>query len=241
MKLSIIIPVFNEEKSIIEVLGKVVAVDMGDVDTEVIVIDDGSRDNTAAEIKKFLEKNKKIKNVHFYQHEKNKGKGAAVVTGISHASGDYIIIQDADTEYDPVQIPLLLVPIQNREAEVVYGTRLNRLPNFSKEESKSLFLMHYLGNRFLSLITSILYFQWITDMETCYKLFPREAVKKITLHARGFELEPELTAKLLKLGLPFKEVPITTKPRGYEEGKKLNAMHDGPRALWALVKYRFVD
>ncbi len=169
------------------------------------------------------------------------GKGAAVRTGFEKATGDYIIIQDADTEYDPNDIPKLLEPIANKQATVVFGTRLDRLPHFSKEESDHLFLLHYFGNRFLSLITSILYGQWLTDMETCYKVFPKSLVKDMTLHARGFEFEPEITAKLLKKGVRIKEVSITTKPRGYEEGKKLQARKDGPIALWTLFKYRFID
>lgn len=237
MKLSIIIPVFNEEKSILPVLKEVYTVELNGWDKEIIVIDDGSTDKTVETIKE----SKFIKHITFIQHEHNQGKGAAVITGIKYATGDYIIIQDADTEYDPKLIPSLLVPIKKNDRLVIYGSRLNRLPNFTKDESNPLFLSHYFGNRFLSLITSILYGQWITDMETCYKLFPKKAVEKITLRARGFELEPELTAKLLKLGLKIKELPITTKPRGYDEGKKLHALTDGPIALWSLLKYRFID
>jgi len=240
MKLSIIIPVFNEEKSIIEVLQLVDKVKISDFQKEIIIVNDGSSDKTAEKISAYLNK-RKAKNIFFFQHKQNMGKGAAVKTGIEHATGDYIIIQDADTEYNPSDISRLLEPIRKKEADVVFGTRLNRLPHFAKEESNRLFLFHYIGNRFLSLITSALYFQWITDMETCYKLFPRSAVVNMKLHARGFELEPELTAKLLKKGLTFTEISITTKPRGYKEGKKLQALKDGPIALWSLIKYRFID
>ena len=132
-------------------------------------------------------------------------------------------------------------PILNGTSKVVYGTRLNRLPSFSREERTPQFLLHYLGNKFLSLLTSILYGQWITDMETCYKLFPRKAVENMKLNARGFEFEPEITAKLLKKGYKILEIPISTKPRGYDEGKKLNTFRDGTIALWSLLKYRFVD
>lgn len=238
MKLSLIIPAFNEEKTVGIVLDSVLKLKLLGIDKEIIVVDDGSSDKTAEIIEKVKKKNPEL---IFLTHKKNQGKGAAVVTGIKHATGDYIIIQDADSEYDPKYIANLLVPIQKKEAEIVYGTRLNRLPNLRGEEAKPLFVLHYLGNRFLSLVTSILYGVWITDMETCYKLFPRKAVSNIVLRARGFELEPEITAKLLKSGLSFKEVSISTKPRGYREGKKLSALHDGPCALWSLIKYRFIN
>lgn len=240
MKLSIVIPVFNEENSAVEVIQRVEDVKIPDYQKEIIIVNDGSSDKTGEVIERFLKKNK-FSNTFFYEHKKNMGKGAAVRTGFEHATGDYIVIQDADTEYNPNDIPKLLDPITRKEAKVVFGTRLNRLPHFLKEEHNGLFLSHYFGNRFLSLITSILYFQWITDMETCYKVFPRSAVSKMKLYARGFEFEPEITAKLLKQGFKIKEIPITTKPRGYDEGKKLNAMKEGPVALWTLFKYRFLN
>jgi len=236
MKLSIIVPVYNEEKTIAEVLKRLKNEEIPGVEKQIIVVDDGSKDST----RKILS-NIKNRNVKIILHEKNQGKGAAVKTGIKNASGDYIIIQDADLEYHPRQIKNLVAPILKKQAEVVYGTRLDRMPHLSKEESKHLFIIHYFGNRFLSLVTSILYGQWITDMETGYKLFPKDAMKDIKLNARGFELEPEITAKLLKKGYKIKEVPITVVPRGYEEGKKLNTTRDGLKALWNLLKYRFSD
>jgi len=183
---------------------------------------------------------KNNKSFKVFHHEKNRGKGAAVRTGIEHATGDYIIIQDADLEYDPEDIPRLTSYIKG-DRDVVYGTRLARLPHLSREERRAQFLAHYFGNRFLSLVTSIFYGQWITDMETCYKLFPRSVVKNISLNSRGFDFEPEITSKLLKKGLKIQEIPIKTKPRGYEEGKKLNTIKDGTIALWTLIKYRFTD
>jgi len=236
MKLSIIIPVYNEEKSIQDVIKKVIAVEISGVTKEIIVVNDGSTDNS-----KFKIQNLKLKGIKLISHEQNKGKGAAVQTGIKNATGEYIVIQDADSEYNPQDIKLLAEPILSGKSQVVYGTRLNRLPNFSKEEKESLFILHYAGNRFLSLITSILYGQWVTDMETCYKIFSQSAIKKIKLVSRGFEFEPEITAKLLKLGYKITEIPITTKPRNYKEGKKLNALKEGPKALWVLLKYRFID
>src|SRR3989304_8031649 len=196
MKLSIIIPVFNEEKNIAEILGKVSKLKIPGVKKEVVVIGDGSTDRTWSKIGNWkLE----IRNSKVLKHAKNLGKGAAVRTGIENATGDYIVIQDADLEYDVNDIPRLVSEIKNKK-DVVYGTRLNRLPHFNDEEKRLQFLIHYLGNRFLSLLTSILYGQWITDMETCYKLFPRKAVENMKLNARGFEFEPEITAKLLKKG-----------------------------------------
>lgn len=238
MKLSIIIPVFNEERTITKVLSQITDIKIPGIQKEIIIVDDGSTDKTVEKIKFFTRRNKDIQ---FFIHDHNMGKGKAVKTGIEHANGDYIIIQDADLEYNPSFISSLIMPIQEGRAKVVYGTRLKRLPNIFNEEKTFRFLLHYFGNRFLSLITSILYGQWITDMETCYKLFPREAINNIQLKARGFELEPEITAKLMKKGYRITEVPISTKPRGYEEGKKLNTLRDGRIALWTLIKYRFSD
>lgn len=233
MKLSIIIPVFNEEKTIAQVIDRVKDLKIPSVEKEIIVVNDGSTDKTLDKIKN--------KNIIFLTHSKNKGKGAAVKTGIEKSTGEYIVIQDADLEYDPKDIIRLLDKVQKKEAEVVYGTRLNRLPNFSEDEKKPLFLLHYFGNRFLSLVTSVFYGQWLTDMETCYKLFPKRAVAGMKLNAKRFDFEPEITSKLLKKGYKILEIPISTTPRGYEEGKKLNTIKDGTIALLTLIKYRFVD
>lgn len=233
MKLSIIIPVYNEEKTVSKLIDKVLKVELKNIKKEIIVVDDGSTDKTISEIPK-----NKIKLI---LHKKNLGKGAAVKTGIKNATGDYIIIQDADLEYDPEQIKLLIEPVFEKEAEVVYGTRLRRFPHYGQEEKNIRFMLHFFGNRFLSLITSILYGNWITDMETCYKLFPKSAVEKIKLRSKSFDFEPEITAKLLKSGYKIKEVSITTNPRKYSEGKKLKTFHDGSIALYTIFKYRFYD
>ena len=235
MKLSIIVPVFNEEKTILQAIDRVIEAKIPDFEKEIIVVDDGSTDGTINELKKAKG------NIKIIYHKVNQGKGAAVKTGMKNATGDYIIIQDADLEYNPKQIKILTEKVIKKNAKVVYGTRLNRMPHLDKEESKHLFIFHYLGNRFLSLITSLLYGQWITDMETCYKLFPKSALANIKLNARGFEFEPEITAKLLKKGYKILEIQISTKPRGYDEGKKLNTVKDGLKALWSLIKYRFLD
>lgn len=240
MNLSIIIPVFNEEKTIKEVLEKVIALKIPKVEKEIIIIDDGSKDTTARQVNKVLQKHK-LEKISFFQQKTNKGKGAAVALGISHAKGEYIIIQDADLEYNPADIIRLTNTLGEKSHIAVYGTRLKRLPHFNKEESRPRFLVHYLGNKMLSLITSVLYGQWVTDMETCYKLFPKSAINGITIRARGFEFEPEITAKLIKKGIKILEIPITTKPRGYEEGKKLDTVKDGIKAVRTLLKYRFVD
>lgn len=237
MKLSIIIPVFNEEKTILEILKRVKALDIPDVEKQIILVNDGSTDGTGNAIRNFSSDS----NIKIIDHPNNMGKGAAVRTGIKNATGDYIIIQDADLEYNPKDIEKLVRPILEGKSKIIYGTRLKRLPSFSKEEKTPQFLLHYVGNKFLSLLTSILYGQWITDMETCYKLFPKNAVERMTLKAKGFEFEPEITAKLLKEGYSILEVPIITSPRGYNEGKKLNTFRDGAIAFFTLLKYRFTD
>jgi dolichol-phosphate mannosyltransferase len=234
MKLSIIIPAFNEEKTIALILDKVFSVKIPSIKKEIIIVDDGSTDNTINN----LPKNKKYKLI---KHKKNLGKGAAVTTGIKHATGDYILIQDADLEYNPSQIKDLIKPILEKKAQVVYGSRLNRRPNLKDEERTLRFLLHYFGNRYLSFITSILFGQWLTDIETCYKLFPVHIRTKIKLKAKKFDFEPEITAKLLKSGYRIHEVSIKANPRDYKHGKKLRTFHDGSIALYTLIKYRIYD
>lgn len=235
MKLSILIPVFNEERTIERLLKKVNEIHLPNINKEIIIIDDGSTDKT----KNIIESSIRKSEIILIRHNTNKGKGAAIKTGLSYATGDYSIIQDADLEYDPADINSLLSPIIENRAEIVYGTRLKRLPNFARDERTFRFFIHYIGNKLLSVITSILYGQWITDMETGYKLIPTKVMKSLDLTSSGFELEPEITAKLLKKGFRIYEVPISTNPRGYKEGKKLNTVKDGLHALWALIKYRF--
>ena len=234
MKLSIIIPVFNEENTIAEILQRVSLEKIPGVFKEIIVVDDGSTDKTREILKK-------VTGAEVFFHKLNQGKGAAVKTGIKKATGDYIIIQDADLEYDPKYIKNLVKPVLEKKAEVVYGTRINRLPNLNGEERTFRFLLHYLGNRILSLLVSVLYGQWLTDMETGYKLFPKTALRNVKLNARGFELEPEITAKLLKSNHKILEIPIRANPRTYDEGKKFNTISDGFKALWSIVRYRFTD
>ena len=244
MKLSILVPVFNEEKTIISVLNRLAKLKIPEITTEIIVVDDASTDGTGEKIKNSYfakatrdKQKSRIKNLRVVRHKTNQGKGGAIRTGLKEAKGDYLIIQDADLEYDPLYIGKLMEPIIAGEAEVVYGTRLRRWPNLKREERSGRFLLHYMGNRVLSLLTSILYGQWITDMETGYKVFPRAALDRFVINAKGFEFEPEITAKLLKAGYTIHEIPIATIPRNYQEGKKLNTFRDGTRALVTLCKY----
>jgi len=238
MKLSIIIPVFNEEKTVLKIIDKVIALKIPSVKKEIIVVDDGSTDRTWSKIE---DQKSRFRGLKLFRHKENMGKGAAVRTGIKNSTGDYIIIQDADLEYDPEQIKFLIEPVLRKEAKVVYGTRLDRMPHLSGEENDPRFVLHFFGNRFLSLVTSILYGAWITDMETCYKLFPAKLAKNLKLKSRSFDFEPEITAKILKSGYKIIELPIKTKPRNYDEGKKLRTFHDGGIALYTLIKYRFID
>lgn len=240
MRLTIIVPVFNEEKTIAKLLKRVTEVALPGVEKEIIVVDDGSTDATASEIRS-AKLADETRNFKIFRHSKNLGKGTAIKTGIKKATGDYMLIQDADLEYNPKDIPRLLTPILDGTASVVYGTRLKRLPNFARDERTPRFLIHYLGNRLLSFLTSVLYGQWITDMETCYKLFPKQALEDIKLRSRSFDFEPEITAKLLKRGYKILELPIATNPRGYSEGKKLHTIRDGIIAFWTLIKYRFTN
>ncbi len=237
MKLSIIIPVFNEEKTIETLLKKVLAVKLGSVKKEVVVIDDASSDKTREVLSKFKVQSSKFK---ILSHTKNQGKGAAIRSGIKESTGELIIIQDADLEYDPNDYLKLIKPIQQKMAEVVYGTRLKNYPLSFLDGEKTILPSHLIANRFLTALTNFLYGSNLTDMETCYKLFKRSVLKNITLKSNGFDFEPEITAKILKKGITILEIPIKVKPRSYAEGKKINWI-DGVTAIWTLIKYRFTN
>ncbi len=228
MKLSIVIPVYNEKNTIREILKRVHKTNLAD---EIIVVDDGSTDGTR-DILKEIEK--EIPGVSIFYHAKNSGKGCAVRTGIEKAAGEVIIIQDADLEYDPRDYPALLKPIEEGIADVVYGSRFLGAPR------RPILFWNMVANKILNFVTNVLYNNILSDMETGYKVFRRDIVKDIPLHARGFEFEPEFTAKLLKRHIRIYEVPISFNPREYSEGKKIK-MSDGFIAMWTLFKYRFVD
>lgn len=227
MKLSVIMPVYNEISTIEEIVSQVRAVGVAD---EIVIVDDGSEDGTRA----ILSELANFPEVRVIEHEHNQGKGAAVVTGIRAAQGDVMIIQDADLEYDPNDYLKLLAPIQAGETDVVYGSR------FASDETERPMLMSWMANLTLTLVTNLLYGATLTDMETCYKVFRREVVADMEIHATGFEFEPEFTAKILKQNIKVVELPISFNPRGYSEGKKITAL-DGAIALWTLIKYRFMD
>jgi len=214
----VLIPVFNEENDVQELLNCVLAVP---VEKEVIVVDDCSSDNTWG-----LLNTVKNAGVRIYRHQVNQGKGTAICTALAHATGDLVIIQDADLEYDPNDYPTLLEPVLNGKAQVVYGVR--------DLDSQKLLLR--LGNKFLTFCTNVLYGSRISDMETCYKLMRREVMLSLDLQATRFQIEPEITAKLLRRGYHIHEVPIWYRPR---KAKKLSPWRDGLPALWTLAKYRF--
>jgi len=227
MKLSVIIPAYNENKTITEIVTRVQAVGLVD---EIVIVDDGSTDGTRELIAKYDPEGM----VKVVLHKVNQGKGAAVRTGIQHASGDVLLIQDADLEYDPRDYPQLLKPLNENIADVVYGSR------FLGAARRPVLFWNMVANKILTLVTNILYNNILTDMETGYKVFRKFIVQDMVIHARGFEFEPEFTAKILKKKARIFEVPITFNPRDYSEGKKIK-MRDAFIAMWTLIKYRFVD
>jgi glycosyltransferase involved in cell wall biosynthesis len=227
MKISVIIPVYNEINTIHEIIRRVQAEKIAD---EILVVDDGSTDGTVQALELY-HGNGLIRSI---LHEQNQGKGAAIHTGIQHACGDVLIIQDADLEYNPRDYPALLEPIHEGIAEVVYGSRFLGGPR------RPTMFWHMVANKMLTLMTNILYNNILTDMETGYKVFRREVVRDLNLKAKRFDFEPEFTAKILKRKVRIYEVPITFTPRDYEEGKKIG-LGDAFQAVWTLIKYRFVD
>jgi len=225
-KLSVIVPVFNERTTVVEIMRRMRAVELP-IDREFVIVDDGSSDGTQQVLNQLGDSTVKV-----VKHPANRGKGAAIRTGLEHVTGDLVLIQDADLEYDPEDWPKLLAPIFRGKATVVYGSR------FTGERRNMLFL-HWIGNRMLSLTTNLLYNTTLSDMETCYKLFDRRVLDGVTIRSNRFDFEPEITAKVLRQGVRIYEVPISYTGREFDEGKKIT-WRDGFAALYALVKFRFV-
>ncbi len=232
--LSIVIPAYNEEKTIYSILEKVSAVMLiHDIQKEIIIVNDCSKDGTEQEVKKFINNNLDG-NVQYFRHEVNKGKGAALRTGISKATGEYLIIQDADLEYDPQEYNILLNPVIMGVADVVYGSRF-----MGGRPHRVLFFWHTIGNRFLTFLSNAFSNLNLTDMETCYKLFNTSIIQSIPLKENRFGFEPEVTAKVARQpGIRIYEVGISYYGRTYEEGKKIG-WKDGFRAIYCILKYGF--
>ena len=226
-KLSVIVPVFNERTTVVEIMRRMRAVELP-VDREFVIVDDGSSDGTQQVLSQLGDSTVKI-----VKHPANRGKGAAIRTGLEHVTGDLVLIQDADLEYDPEDWPKLLAPVFRGRATVVYGSRFTG-------ERRNMLLLHWMGNRLLSLTTNLLYNTTLSDMETCYKLFDRRVLEGITIRSDRFDFEPEITAKVLRQGVRIYEVPISYTGREFDEGKKIT-WRDGFAALYALVKFRFVN
>ena len=227
MKLSIIIPVYNEVESIREIVKRVQDTKLA---WEIILVDDDSIDGTRDLLKEMDGKN----NIRVILKDKNEGKGSAVRTGLAAAKGDILLIQDADLEYDPRDYPTLLKPLEEGIADVVYGSRFLGGPR------RVVMFWHMVANYLLTFMTNILYNTILSDMETGYKVFRREVIEGMPLHAKRFDFEPEFTAKVLKRKYRIFEVPITFNPRDYSQGKKIK-LKDAFEAVWTLLKYRFVD
>jgi glycosyltransferase involved in cell wall biosynthesis len=231
-KLSIVIPAYNEGPTIHHILNKVKGVQLlNDIEKEVIIVNDCSRDNTEESILKYQESNKDL-NIQYFKHEVNKGKGAALHTGIQKATGEYVVIQDADLEYDPEEFNILLKPVIDGFADVVYGSRF-----MGGNPHRILFFWHSIGNKFLTFLSNMFTNLNLTDMETCYKLFETKTVQSLTLKENRFGFEPEVTAKISRIpNVRIYEVGISYYGRTFEEGKKIGAV-DGFRAIYCILKY----
>jgi glycosyltransferase involved in cell wall biosynthesis len=233
-KLSIVIPAYNEGKTVHLILDKIRQVELrGNIQKEVILVNDCSKDDTEAAILRYQANNPDLP-LRYYRHKVNKGKGAALHTGIRHATGEYVIIQDADLEYNPVEYNILLQPVQDGFADVVYGSRF-----MGGKPHRVLFFWHTIGNKFLTFLSNMCTNLNLTDMETCYKLFRTATLQAITLRENRFGFEPEVTAKIARVpNIRIYEVGISYYGRTYAEGKKIN-WKDGFRAIYCIAKYGF--
>ncbi|GAK53114.1 glycosyltransferase, family 2 [Candidatus Moduliflexus flocculans] len=225
MKLTVVIPVYNEIQTIEEIIRRVQAVE---IEKEIILVDDCSTDGSREYLRTL-----NVPNIRVLFHEKNQGKGAALQTGFEHVTGDVVVIQDADLEYDPEEYPLLLNPILAGKADVVYGSRF-----LTGAERRVLFFWHSLGNKFLTFLSNMITDLNLTDMETCYKMFRAEILKEMKIEQKRFGFEPEFTVKIAKKRYRIYEVGISYHGRDYSEGKKIG-WRDGVAVLWHLLKYRF--
>ena len=228
-KLSVVVPVYNELATVEALLVRVAEAPLpNDLDLEIVVVDDGSEDGTRDLLRSIAERGEPA--MTYLEQPQNQGKGAAVKAGFAAATGDYLLIQDADLEYDPAEYPVLLKPILDGEADVVFGSRFLGGPH------RVLFFWHYVGNRFLTTLSNMLTDLNLSDMETCYKVFRREILEGLELKSARFGIEPELTAKVAKRGARIYEVPISYRGRTYAEGKKIG-WRDGFAAIWAILRY----
>lgn len=228
MKLSIIMPAYNEERTIEKIVGRVLAVDLPGIEKELVIVDDASKDGTGAILSRLNGQN----GIRVFTQSPNQGKGAAVARGFAEATGDLLLIQDADLEYDPAEYPNLLRPILSGNADVVYGSRFLGSP----QGHRVLYFWHSVGNKLLTLLSNAVTDLNLTDMETCYKVFTRDVAKRLDLRSKRFGVEPEMTCKVARLRARIYEVPISYHGRTYAEGKKIG-LKDAFQAAWTIIRY----
>ena len=233
MKLSVVIPVYNEFKTLPEIVRRVLAAEVH-AEKELILVDDGSTDGTL-DLYEQIQREHDGQSIQVFRHESNRGKGAALRTGFAHATGDIVLVQDADLEYDPRDYPRLLAPIIEDRADVVFGSRF-----VGSEAHRVLFFWHMVGNKMLTLLSNALTNLNLTDMETCYKAFRAQVLETIDIKSDRFDFEPEITAKVARAGFRVYEVGISYAGRDYTEGKKITWI-DGVKAIMAIVRFRFFD